>query len=47
VLVTHQPNIDALTLEVVEPATMLVLKPDGKGGFARVYKLRVEDLRKR
>jgi len=47
VLVIHQPNIDALTLEVVEPATMLVLKPDGKGGFAQVYRIRAEDLRRR
>lgn len=31
VLITHQPNIDALTLEVVEPATLVVLKPTGTG----------------
>lgn len=44
VLVSHQPNIDALTLELVEPATMLVLKPDGRGGFALIRKLPVESL---
>jgi phosphohistidine phosphatase SixA len=44
ILVTHQPNIDALTLEMVEPATMLVLKPDGRGGFALMRKIVVGDL---
>ncbi|MBT9612682.1 MAG: histidine phosphatase family protein [Burkholderiales bacterium] len=39
VLITHQPNIDALTLEVVEPATIVVVKPDGKGGFNVIRKL--------
>lgn len=44
ILVTHQPNIDAVALEMVEPATMLVLKPDGRGGFALVRKIPVGDL---
>lgn len=39
VLVTHQPNIDALTLESVDTATMVVVKPDGKGGFKVIHKL--------
>jgi len=39
VLVTHQPNIDALTLEVVDTATIVVVKPDGKGGFKVIRKL--------
>ena len=39
VLITHQPNIDALTLEVVDPATIVVVKPDGKGGFNVIRKL--------
>lgn len=39
VLITHQPNIDALTLEVVEPSTIVVVKPDGKGGFKVLRKL--------
>lgn len=39
VLITHQPNIDALTLEVVEPSTLVVVKPDGKGGFKVIRKL--------
>ncbi|MBI5752303.1 MAG: histidine phosphatase family protein [Hydrogenophilales bacterium] len=39
VLITHQPNIDALTLEVVDPATIVVVKPDGKGGFKLIRKL--------
>lgn len=44
ILVTHQPNIDALTLEIVEPATMLVLKPNGRGGFVQVQKILAVDL---
>lgn len=39
VLVTHQPIIDALTLELVEWATLVIVKPDGKGGFNVVKKL--------
>ena len=39
VLVTHEPNIDALTLEVVDWATIVVVKPDGKGGFKVIRKL--------
>lgn len=39
VLITHQPNIDALTLEVVDTATIVVVKPDGKGGFKVLRKL--------
>lgn len=30
VLVTHQQNIDALVFELVDPGTMVILKPDGK-----------------
>jgi len=33
VLVTHSPNIDALTFEMVETGGFLVLKPDGDGSF--------------
>ena len=33
VMITHSPNIDALTLELVEPGGFLVLKPDHKGSF--------------
>ena len=39
VMVTHEPNIDALTLEVVDWATIVVVKPDGKGGFKVIRKL--------
>ena len=39
VLITHEPNIDALTLEVADFATMVVVKPDGKGGFKVIRKL--------
>lgn len=43
VLVTHQPNIDALTFEVVKPANIVVTKPDGKGGFRVIKVLRLQD----
>lgn len=45
VLITHQPNIDALTLEVVEPSTIVVVKPDGKGGFKVLRKLSPKEWR--
>jgi phosphohistidine phosphatase SixA len=44
ILVTHQPNIDALALELVEPATMVVLKPDGRGGFATVRTIPLSEM---
>ena len=43
VLVTHQPNIDALTLELVEPGTLLILKPSGGFGFNVVGRIALED----
>ena len=33
VLVTHQPNVEAIALESVEPAGMLVLQPKGGSDF--------------
>jgi phosphohistidine phosphatase SixA len=33
IMITHLPNIDALTLELVEPGGFLVLQPDHNGGF--------------
>ena len=33
IMVSHQPNIDALTLELIEQGGFLVLKPDLDGGF--------------
>jgi phosphohistidine phosphatase SixA len=33
IMITHMPNIDALTLELVEPGGFLVLKPDHEDGF--------------
>ena len=33
IMVTHLPNIDALTLELVEPGGFLVLQPDHNGSF--------------
>lgn len=44
VLVTHQPNIDALTLELIEPGAVLVLKPEGGSGFSVVVRISQEDL---
>jgi broad specificity phosphatase PhoE len=44
VLVTHRPNIDALTLELIEPGTLLILKPEGGTGFSIVDRIAQEDL---
>jgi phosphohistidine phosphatase SixA len=33
IMITHLPNIDALTLELVEPGGFLILKPDHEGSF--------------
>jgi phosphohistidine phosphatase SixA len=33
IMITHMPNIDALTLELVAPGGFLVLKPDHEDGF--------------
>lgn len=44
VLVTHQPNIDSLTLELVERGTILVLKPAGGSNFNVVGRIALEDL---
>ena len=33
IMVTHLPNIDALTLELVEPGGFLILEPDHNGSF--------------
>ncbi len=46
VLVTHRPNIDALTLELIEPGTLLVLQPGGGSNFTVVGRIAVEDLSK-
>lgn len=44
VLVTHRPNIDALTLELIEPGTTLILKPEGGSGFSIVGRITQDDL---
>lgn len=44
IMVTHQPNITALTFEVVEPGEFLVLKPDQSGEFDVVGRLTPGDL---
>ena len=44
VLVTHKPNIDALTMELIEPGTVLILKPDGKSGFSLVQRMPLSEL---
>lgn len=46
VLVTHKPNIDALTLELLEPGTILVLQPGGGTNFSVVQRISVKDLSK-
>lgn len=44
ILVTHQPNIDSLTLELVERGGILVLKPAGGASFSVVGRIALEDL---
>jgi phosphohistidine phosphatase SixA len=44
VLVTHQPNIDVLALELVAPSTMLILKPGGGSDFSVVERITIKDL---
>lgn len=44
VLVTHKPNVDALTLELIEPGTVLILKPEGNSGFQVIGRINQEDL---
>lgn len=44
VMVTHEPNIAAITFELVEQGAFLVLKPRGGSKFDVVGKIRLEDL---
>lgn len=44
VMVTHEPNIAALTFELVEQGAFLVLQPRGGSEFDVVGKIRLEDL---
>ena len=44
IMITHQPNIDALTLELVEPGGFLVLRPDHNGGFDIVEYVAPDDI---
>lgn len=46
VLVTHQPNIDALTLELIDPGTLLILRPGGGSDFSVVQRITLKDLSK-
>ncbi len=46
VLVTHQPNIDALTLELIEPGTVLILQPSGGLDFTLVERIAINALLK-
>lgn len=41
VMVSHQPNIDALTFEMIEKGEFLVLKPQGGDQFELVGKVRL------
>lgn len=44
ILISHQPNVDALTLELVEHGTLLVLKPSGGSRFSVVDRIPVSKL---
>jgi phosphohistidine phosphatase SixA len=45
IMITHRPNIDALTFEIVEPGGLLVLEPDHEGSFNIVVHLSPDDLK--
>ena len=45
IMITHRPNIDALTVEIVEPGGLLVLEPDHEGSFNIVGHLSPDDLK--
>jgi phosphohistidine phosphatase SixA len=44
IMITHLPNIDALTLELVEPGGFLVLRPDHDGSFDIVGHVAPDDI---
>ncbi|MCK5362919.1 MAG: histidine phosphatase family protein [Gammaproteobacteria bacterium] len=44
IMITHRPNIDALTFEIVEPGGLLVLESDHEGSFNIVGHLSPDDL---
>ena len=44
VLVTHKSNIDALTMELIEPSTILILKPGGAPGFTVLGRISLSEL---
>lgn len=44
VMVTHEPNIAAITFELVEQGAFLVLQPRGGSEFDMVGKIRLDDL---
>ncbi|MDP1863925.1 MAG: hypothetical protein Q8K52_08470 [Thiobacillus sp.] len=44
VMVTHEPNIAAISFELVEQGAFLVLKPRGGSEFDVIGKVRLEDL---
>lgn len=46
VLISHQPNIDTLTLELVEVGTILVLQPSGSSSFNVVERIPLDKLPK-
>lgn len=46
VLVSHRPNIDALTLELIAPGTLMILKPEGGSNFSIVDRIAQDDLPK-
>ena len=44
VMVTHEPNIAAITFDLIEQGALLVLKPRGGSEFEVVGKIKLEDL---
>lgn len=46
VLISHQPNVDALTLELVEYGTLIILKPAGGSNFDVIDRIPLDKLPK-
>ena len=45
-LISHQPNVDALTLELVDYGTLVILKPSGASNFEVVDRIPLNKLPK-
>lgn len=44
IMVTHRPNVEELTFEVIAQGEIMILVPDKKGGYDIIGRFKVEDL---